>query len=142
MARRTIVETIDDLTGEKNAVEVRFGIDGSEWTIDLAEASRAALFKALEPYLAVAKRTPTAVVRPRQQVAPTRGGRERSNRDQLRAVRDWWVANWENAGLREPSQNTVDGRGRIPAQVEEAYRLHGGKKVGRPVPGAVFAAAP
>jgi hypothetical protein len=138
MARRSIIETVDDLTGEHDAREVRFGIDGSEWTIDLAEASRTVLDKALAPYLAVAKPLPSGVVRTAQRRLPPQPAT--AKKEQLQAVREWWVANWKNAGLREPSQNTVNGRGRIPAAVDRAYRDHAGKPVGRPIPGAVFAA--
>ena len=54
MARQTTVTVTDDLDGSANAKEVSFGLDGTSWTIDLSAKNRAALEKALKPYIAKA----------------------------------------------------------------------------------------
>jgi hypothetical protein len=141
MARHTTVETTDDLTGENNAEEVRFGIDGSEWTIDLAAASRDRLDKALTPYLDAARRTghDAAPQRPRIQSAT-------AARESRRAIRRWWAGHEDLAG--QPHT----GYGRIPNSVIRAYEQQGNSAptrtaekatdpAGRAVPAAAFSAA-
>lgn len=62
MARQTVVQVLDDIDGTANASEVSFSFDGVDYTIDLAKKNRAAMEKALRPYLAsatkVSRRSP------------------------------------------------------------------------------------
>ena len=57
MAQTIQVLLIDDLDGGEAADTVRFGLDGTEYEIDLSAAHSDELRKALEQYLAHARRT-------------------------------------------------------------------------------------
>ena len=106
MATQTTVTVTDDLDGSANAKEVTFSLNGESWTIDLSAKNRAALEKALKPYIAKAtkqgRRRPAASVKRTARRAP---------RMDLAAVRDWAKSNGHQ----------VSDRGRISAAVQQAY---------------------
>ena len=105
MATQTTVTVTDDLDGSGNAKEVAFSLNGESWTIDLSAKNRAALEKALKPY--IAKATKQGRRRPAASVRKTA---RRAARTDLAAVRDWAKSN----GHR------VSDRGRISAAVQQA----------------------
>ena len=113
MARQTTVTVTDDLDGSANAQEVSFGLDGTSWTIDLSAKNRAALEKALKPYIAKATRQPTRRTRGRAgrpgQVA--RRAASKPARTDVAEVRAWARSNGY----------AVSDRGRISAEVQQAY---------------------
>ncbi len=106
MATQTTVTVTDDLDGSGNAKEVAFSLNGESWTIDLSAKNRAALEKALKPY--IAKATKQGRRRPAASVRETA---RRAARTDLAAVRDWAKSN----GHR------VSDRGRISATVQQEY---------------------
>ncbi|MEU1762842.1 Lsr2 family protein [Micromonospora sp. NPDC005652] len=117
MARRTIVEITDDISGEPDAREVRFGLDGVEYEIDLGEKKAAELREGLAPFIATGRRLPQSVARnSRLQPVPRRDAT--TDAEQRRTIRRWWSENWRDAGLPEPGGL---GRGRIPEKVVKAY---------------------
>jgi hypothetical protein len=114
MARQTTVTVTDDLDGSANAQEVSFSLDGTAWTIDLGAKNRAALRKALKPYIARAtEQRPSSPHRRRAEESgkTARRARSRSGPADPGEIRAW--AN--NNGY------TVSGRGRISAEVQQAY---------------------
>jgi hypothetical protein len=107
MASRTIVELVDDLAGGPADESVSFGLDGREYEIDLSTANAKKLRSALEGYQAVARRIGSRPVgRPRGRVAQAAGTGDAAE------IREWAVSN----GFE------VSSRGRIPAQLREAYQ--------------------
>jgi hypothetical protein len=107
MAKQTTVTITDDLDGSTNAKEVSFSLDRKTWVIDLSAKNRAALEKALKPYIAKATE---------QRGANRRGKSTRSSfrskpRTDLAAVREWAKSNGHK----------VSDRGRISADVLKAY---------------------
>ena len=106
MATQTTVTVTDDLDGSANAKEVTFSLNGESWTIDLSAKNRAALEKALKPY--IAKATKQGRRRPAASVKKTA---RRAAATDLAAVRDWAKSN----GYQ------VSDRGRISAAVQQAY---------------------
>ena len=106
MATQTTVTVTDDLDGSGNAKEVAFSLNGESWTIDLSAKNRAALEKALKPY--IAKATKQGRRRPAASVRKTA---RRAARTDLAAVRDWAKSNGHQ----------VSDRGRISAAVQQAY---------------------
>ncbi len=56
MARKQIVELVDDIDGGAASETVQFGYAGSAYEIDLNEKNVAALEKALAPFLAAGRR--------------------------------------------------------------------------------------
>jgi hypothetical protein len=104
MAQRIQTLLIDDLDGGEAAGTVRFGLDGTEYEIDLSAAHSDELRKALEQYLAHARRT---------------GGTARSaarSRRGSAAVDSSKVRDWAKGQGIE-----VKDRGRVPADVVEQY---------------------
>lgn len=104
MARKVLVQLIDDISGEDAQESVRFALDGVEYEIDLAEENAAGLRKALGPYIARGRRIrgSSSAQKPR---ATT------SSREQTQRIREWAVANGYN-----PS-----ARGRISQDIMKAY---------------------
>lgn len=107
MAKQTTVTITDDLDGSANAKEVSFSLDGRTWAIDLGAKNRAALEKALKPY--IAKATEQGRAKSRGKAARS-SSRSRSRRD-VAAVREWAKNNGHQ----------VSDRGRVSSEVQRAY---------------------
>jgi len=109
MAQRIQTLLIDDLDGSEAAGTVRFGLDGTEYEIDLSATHSDELRKALERYIAHARRT-----------GGTARGAARSRRGSA-AVDTVKVREWAKGQGIE-----VKDRGRIPADVLEQYQTTAG----------------
>lgn len=94
-----VMRTVDDLTGEPNAVTVRFALDGRLMEIDLCGLNAERLRRILAPYIAKARRVRRADVRP---------VRRRSDVGDIRQ----WAAD---------HGHKVRSRGRVPREVVDAY---------------------
>ena len=103
MAQRTLTILSDDLDGKegKDIGTVTFGFDGSTYEIDLSKKNRAALEKALSPYIAAARKASSA---------PRRSTRKSSPR----------VTPEDRAWLRSNGFPNVKDRGRLPGEATEA----------------------
>ena len=110
MARKVVVELVDDLDGtpieEGAGGTVFFAFEGVEYEIDLGDASQAKLAEALEPFISAGRRVKSSPVAGRKRGASRQGG----DRD-LNAIREWARAHGHQ----------VSDRGRIPTAVLEAY---------------------
>jgi hypothetical protein len=104
MAQKIQTLFIDDLDGSEATGTVRFGLDGTDYEIDLSTAHSAELRNALEQYIRHARRTGTARRAPR-----SRNGN--SSVDTAK-VRDWA----KDQGIE------IKDRGRVPATVVEKYQ--------------------
>jgi hypothetical protein len=105
------IKLIDDLDGEKADETVEFGIDGKSYEIDLSTSNASKLRDALASYVGAARR---ASGRRRGGGGSPSGGTNRRpsiDREQNQAIRDWA----RKRGMK------VSDRGRIPAEVLEAY---------------------
>jgi hypothetical protein len=104
MAQKVQTLLIDDLDGGEADGTVRFGLDGSEYEIDLSAKHADALRKALAPYLGAARRVSGSAAR-----RPGRSGRRAANTDGANptAVREWA----KSQGIE------VKDRGRVPADL-------------------------
>lgn len=104
VAKRTVVELVDDLDGSKieDGGAVRFDLRGVEYEVDLSADNTAKLDSALEPFVRVARRATPA--------APSRTRRRKSTQ-QLVEIREWARANG----------HTVNDHGRVPEAVRKAY---------------------
>ncbi|GAB0106163.1 Lsr2 family protein [Nocardia sp. JMUB6875] len=108
MARKVIVELVDDFDGKSKAQEtVQFSIDGVAYEIDLSESNGAKLRAAYERWTPHARKTGRA---PRSKDATGRA-RSTADREQTQAMRDWARKN----GFE------VSSRGRISAEIAAAY---------------------
>jgi len=105
MAQKVQVLLVDDIDGGTADETVQFGLDGSTYEIDLSTANAAVLRDVLAQYVAVARRgSARAGTRRRSRARSSDAG-------SAREVREWARAN----GYQ------VSERGRIPADVTEAY---------------------
>jgi nucleoid-associated protein Lsr2 len=104
MAQRIHVLLVDDLDGGEAAGTVRFGLDGTDYEIDLSAAHSGELRQALGLYVAHARRA---------------GGTGRS------AARGRRGSAVDTAKIREWAKEQgieVKDRGRVPADVVEQYK--------------------
>jgi nucleoid-associated protein Lsr2 len=104
MATKTL--TTDDLDGSENATAVRFALGDTTYEVDLAQANRDKLEKALAPFIQVARE----VVR---RSAPN---------GQSAVIREWAIAK----GL------TVPAKGRIPGEITARYEAEQASYSGGP----------
>jgi hypothetical protein len=103
------IRLVDDLDGEVADETVEFGVDGKNYEIDLSTANAKKLRDALAEFVAAARR---AGGRRRGGGAPAAAPRRPSiDREQNQAIREWA----RKRGMK------VSDRGRIPAEVLEAY---------------------
>ncbi len=111
MAKKTQVILIDDLDQGQADETVTFGLDGSTYEIDLSSKNAAALRDALATYVGAAHRLARGGTRGGA-VSSGRGrGAATADREQTQAIRAWARRNG----------HTVSDRGRIPANIVEAY---------------------
>jgi hypothetical protein len=103
------IRLVDDLDGEVADETVEFGVDGKNYEIDLSTANAKKLRDALAEFVAAGRR---AGGRRRGGGAPAAAPRRPSiDREQNQAIREWA----RKRGMK------VSDRGRIPAEVLEAY---------------------
>jgi hypothetical protein len=102
------IRLIDDLDGEAADETVEFGIDGKSYEIDLSKDNASRLRDALAAYVSAARR---AGGRRRGGASAGAARRPSIDREQNQAIREWA----RKRGMK------VSDRGRIPAEVLEAY---------------------
>ena len=110
MAKKVTVTLVDDFDGEGAADEtVEFALDGVNYEIDLASKNAEKLRGDMKSWVAAGRRVGG---RRRSRSARADGVRKAIDRTQSAAIREWGRRN----GYRVP------GRGRIPADLLEAFR--------------------
>jgi hypothetical protein len=109
MAQKVQTLLIDDLDGGEAEATIRFGLDGTEYEIDLSAKHAKALRKALAPYLDAARRAPGSVAR-----RPGRSGRRAASvgGPDPTAIREWA----KSQGIE------VKDRGRVPAELVVKFK--------------------
>ncbi len=112
MAQKIQTLFIDDIDGSEAEGTVRFGLDGTDYEIDLSAAHAADLRAALARFIAASRKAPRAARRPglAGRMAVTGG-------ISTMEVREWAKAQ----GIE------VKGRGRVPARIVARYREATGK---------------
>lgn len=106
MAQKVNIVLVDDIDGSEATETVVFALDGTSYEIDLNEEHASALRESIAAYVGHGRRVAGAAKRGRKPAA--------SSSDtgvSAREVREWARSN----GF------TVPERGRIPADVREAY---------------------
>jgi hypothetical protein len=111
VAQRIQTLFIDDLDGSPAEGTVRFGLDGTDFEIDLSEGHAQALRGALAPYVSAARRGPGSRRPSRRGRTASTGGPESAE------VRDWA----KNQGI------DVKDRGRIPAELVVKFKAATGR---------------
>lgn len=108
MARKVLVRLVDDLDGSPSAdvAPVTFALDGVTYQIDLNKANAGRLREGLAAFVASARRTSGRVKRG----TAVKAGSATTSGD-VSAIRDW----------AKQEGYPVSARGRIPANILEAY---------------------
>jgi hypothetical protein len=113
MAQKTIVQLIDDIDQGAAEETVTFALDGTSYEIDLSAKNAGKLRDSLAVYVANARRASRSSGRPAS--TQRRGRPARGDREQTQAIREWARKNGHKVGEK----------GRIPAQILEAYHSQG-----------------
>ncbi|MGF6889507.1 hypothetical protein ABIA39_008971 [Nocardia sp. GAS34] len=115
MAKKTLVETFDDLTGERIDTQIVpdptiiFAVDGVEYEIDLGAKNRDKFYATFEPYVRVARK-----IGGRRTHRPSTGSVNPSGLSKVEILK---IRNWaQEAGLK------VSARGRLSKELVDAYR--------------------
>ena len=111
MAQKVVVALVDDLTGDQADETISFGVDGKNYEIDLSTANAKNLRESLARYVEAARR-PGRTRRSSGRAGSAPSGRPAGDREQNQAIREWA----RKRGMQ------VNERGRIPADVVQAYR--------------------
>jgi hypothetical protein len=105
MAQKVNIVLVDDIDGSDADETVSFGLDGTSYEIDLNGKHAAKLRDALAAYVGHARKVSNAGRRTRSSARAAGGGTAAKD------VREWARSNGHK----------VPDRGRIPADVREAY---------------------
>ena len=106
MAQKVNIILVDDLDGGSADENVKFGLDGANYEIDLSAANAAELRSSLERFINAARKASGGRSQ-RATKAPT-GGRSHDSAQ----IRQW----------ARDNGYTVNSRGRIQAEIQEAYQ--------------------
>ncbi len=117
MAQKVNVSFVDDLDGSEAEGTVVFGVDGKQYEIDLSESNAAKLRELFTPFVGAGRKVGGGARVPRMSSV------SRASREDAKAIREWAAAQ----GL------TVSARGRISAEVLEAYKARDEVPVVAPV---------
>ncbi|WP_432476348.1 histone-like nucleoid-structuring protein Lsr2 [Nocardioides sp. GXQ0305] len=107
MAQKVNIVLVDDIDGSDASETVAFGLDGTSYEIDLNDKNAAKLRDALASYVGHARKVSTRGRRTRSSVA--------ASGPSARELREWARSN----GFE------VSDRGRVPAEVREAFDARG-----------------
>jgi len=108
MAQITEIRLVDDLDKSEASETVSFGLDGTEYEIDLNEANATALRESFADFIPAARKVAKGSNAPQARARRSSGGDNvRPDRAQTQAIREWARANG----------HTVSDRGRIPTNV-------------------------
>ena len=107
MAQKVNIILVDDLDGGSADENVKFGLDGVNYEIDLSAANAAELRSSLERFIGAARKASGGGGRVQRGKAPA-GGRSHDSAQ----IRQW----------ARDNGYTVNSRGRIQAEIQEAYQ--------------------
>src|SRR5687767_10918924 len=109
MAKRTVVQYVDDLDGTDikagKGGPVAFSLEGTDYSIDLSEKNATALRRVLEPYITKAEKVS------KSRTAASRRSSANTGEVSAQLLRAWARSN----GFEVPD------RGRIPQAIRDAY---------------------
>ncbi|MGN6441359.1 MAG: histone-like nucleoid-structuring protein Lsr2 [Arthrobacter sp.] len=106
MAQKVNIILVDDLDGGSADENVKFGLDGANYEIDLSAANAAELRSSLERFINAARKASGG--RGQRATKPSTGGRGHDSAQ----IRQW----------ARDNGYTVNSRGRIQAEIQEAYQ--------------------
>ena len=113
MAQRVQVELVDDLTGETAQETVRFGVDGTEYEIDLTTENAEKLRATLTEYADKARKATGRRGQGSKSPATTgsASGSSKAKREETQRIRQW----------AQENGHSTSARGRISQSIVDAY---------------------
>ncbi|WP_027507123.1 histone-like nucleoid-structuring protein Lsr2 [Rhodococcus sp. UNC23MFCrub1.1] len=118
MAKQYVVELTDDIDGtaiaDGTGESISFSVNGVDYSIDLKDKNATEFHRKLDYYIQHAERVggrKRKTATPKPSAAAESAPSTKRDPEQTRAIREWANANGY----------TVNSRGRIPAEVVEAY---------------------
>ncbi|AMY19580.1 MULTISPECIES: histone-like nucleoid-structuring protein Lsr2 [Nocardiaceae] len=118
MAKQYVVELTDDIDGtaiaDGTGESISFSVNGVDYSIDLKDKNATEFHRKLDYYIQHAERVggrKRKATTPKPSAAAESAPSTKRDPEQTRAIREWANANGY----------TVNSRGRIPAEVVEAY---------------------
>lgn len=111
MAQRVQIQLIDDLNGEEAQATIHFGVDGTNYEIDLTEENAEKLRSALAEYVDKGRRTTSRRRGQDGQKTTTSSSTSRPKREETQRIRQW---------ARDNGQK-LSARGRINQSIVDAY---------------------
>jgi len=109
MAQKVNIVLVDDIDGSEATQTVAFGLDGASYEIDLNDGHASELRETLATYVAHGRKV--AAGRRGRSASSTAAKTAASGGTSAREIRDWARSNG----------HTVPERGRIPADVRQAF---------------------
>ncbi|WP_322544559.1 Lsr2 family protein [Rhodococcoides fascians] len=115
MAKRVTTQLVDDIDGsiidDESGETIEFAVNGVEYSIDLKAKNATEFRKKLDHYIEHATRVGGRKRKPSLAAASAGGAPAKRDPEQTRAIRQWAF----DQGYE------ISERGRIPADIEEAY---------------------
>ena len=111
MAQRVQVELVDDLTGEVAQETVRFGVDGTEYEIDLTTENAQKLRATLGEYADKARKASGRRGQGSKSPATTGSASGKAKREETQRIRQW----------AQENGHTTSSRGRVSQSIIDAY---------------------
>lgn len=114
MVQKVQIHLVDDLTGGEADETVRFGIDGTDYEIDLSADNAVKLREALDTYTATGRKVHgRGGGRARKATANSShaDGAQTGNREETQKIRRW----------AQENGHSTSSRGRISSEVRDAY---------------------
>ncbi|MFC9841139.1 Lsr2 family protein [Rhodococcus sp. NPDC127530] len=111
MARKVVVEMVDDIDGTvfgDDGESISYAVDGVEYVIDLKDEHATELRETFEYYIAHSTRVGGRKHRSDRQSNPATA---RRSSDETKKIRAWAIE----------QGYTLSSRGRIPAEIEQAF---------------------
>jgi hypothetical protein len=115
MAQKVKIILVDDLDGGSADETVRFGIDGASYEIDLSNANASKLRESLKDYVSAARKSSSRSGQQQPRARAASGGGSSRNSESAK-IRQW----------ARDNGYSVNSRGRIQAEIQEAYRKANG----------------
>ncbi|TLM83023.1 histone-like nucleoid-structuring protein Lsr2 [Arthrobacter sp. MPF02] len=108
MAQKVNIILVDDLDGGSADENVKFGLDGVNYEIDLSAANASELRSSLERFISAARKASGGGRSTARAAKAPSGGRSNDSAQ----IRQW----------ARDNGYTVNSRGRIQAEIQEAYQ--------------------
>ena len=110
MAQRVQINLIDDLNGEEAQETVRFGIDGTDYEIDLTAENAEKFRSTLSEYVDKGRKAKTGRRSPAGSGSPSTST-SRSKREETQKIRQW----------AQDNGHSTSSRGRVSQSIVDAY---------------------